>query len=149
MDDFRQLVRRVLGLGAAMCTIASVSFAAGPATVTVVADAARPTVHLKPADGERLMIPACRGVVWQRFDEDSGGYVPVSPRPCGVMAPGQMVPKKGKRFAVDGPVKDGDVVRAVIVVGVNCTTGRPFELAECETVVAVEASTTTVRGSGK
>ena len=148
MDDFRQLVRRVLGLGAAMCAIASVSYAAGPATVTVVPDAALPTVHLKPVDGASLMIPSCRGVVWQRFDEASGDYVPISSRPCGVMAPGQVVPKLGKKFVVDGPVKDGDVVRAVVVVGAKCTTGRPFELAECETVVAVEGSTMTVRGSG-
>ena len=148
MDDFRRLVQRILGAGAAMVISASVAVAAGPATVTVVADAAVPTVHLKPVEGESLMIPACRGVVWQRFDQDSGEYIPISSRPCGVMAPGRMVPTQGKKFAVDALVKDGDVVRAVIVVGAGCTTGRPFELAECASVVAVEGSTVTVRTPG-
>jgi hypothetical protein len=56
--------------------------------------------------------------------------------------------EKGRSFEVDVAVKDGDVVRAVVVVGNDCTVGLPFELAGCSTVVSVEGPTITVRGVG-
>ena len=136
------LAALVLGCGP------TTAFAAGPARVSIVADAGVPTVLVEPTGTETVMIPACRGVVWQRFDEKEGRYLPISKRSCGVMSPGQVVPKQGKTFAVDGPISDGDVVRAVVVTGLECTVGQPFALADCATVVVVEGSTMTVRGSG-
>lgn len=119
---------------------------APPATVSIVSDAGVPTVRIEPVGQKSLMIPACRGVVWQRFDQEQNRYAPVTKRPCGVMAPGIVVPAQGKTFAIDGKIKDGDVVRAVVVTGLECTVGQPFELADCATVAVVEGSTMTVRG---
>ncbi|HCH63577.1 MAG TPA: hypothetical protein DFR83_12295 [Deltaproteobacteria bacterium] len=136
------IVAMVLG------SIPTTAFAAGPAKVVLVTDAAVPTVRVEPLESKSLMIPACRGVVWQRFDEKEARYVPISKRSCGVMSPGQIVPAQGKSFAVDGPVSDGDVVRAVVVTGLECTVGKPFALADCTKVVVLEGSTMTVRGAG-
>jgi hypothetical protein len=124
------------------------AWAADPIEVLNVAEATIPTVRLTPKSGSGLMVPACRGVVWQRFDARTNDYVPISDRPCSSMSPGLPVTPDGRTFEVDAPVQDGDVVRAVVVVGSGCTTGKPFELASCKTVVAVEGSTITVRGSG-
>ncbi len=96
-----------------------------------------------------LTIPSCRGVVWERFDERTSEYNPITVRPCEEMSPGLPLTGKGRAFEVDAPVQDGDVVRAVVVVGAKCEAGLPFELARCSQVVAVEGPTITVRGAAE
>lgn len=104
-----------------------------------------PSVQVVPVAGRDVSIPACRGLVWQRFDAESNAYLPISLQPCDVMAPASALPKDGRRFTVDAGVVDGDVVRAVVVVGAKCTSGQVFSLANCSSVVAVEGPTITVR----
>ena len=141
---------RVRVLWASLVAAGAPMTAAGapPATVSIVPDAVVPTVRIEPIEQKSLMIPACRGVVWQRFDQEQNRYTPVTKRPCGVMSPGIVVAAQGKTFSIDGKVNDGDVVRAVVVTGLECTVGQPFELADCATVVVVEGSTMTVRKTG-
>ena len=124
------------------------ALAAAPAEVVSVADADVPTVVVRAAGGGSVAVPACRGVVWQRFDPGASAYTPISIRPCEAMAPAIVVTEEGRRFTVDAPVRDGDVVRAVVVVGSGCSAGQAFELAACASVVSVEGPTITVRGGG-
>lgn len=142
---YRTFRARVLWTSLLAGGVPATAAGAPPATVSLVADAAVPTVRIEPIEKKSVMIPACRGVVWQRFDQQENRYTPVTKRPCGVMSPGIVVPAQGKTFAIDGKVKDGDVVRAVVVTGLECTAGQPFELADCATVVVIEGSTMTVR----
>ena len=127
--------------------VPGLSLGAPPAEVQTVPDAEVPTVRVVSKGAAGLAIPACRGVVWQRFDARTSEYTPISTRPCGTMAPSLPLTDKGRSFEVDAPVRDGDVVRAVVVVGSGCATGVPFELAGCSAVVAVEGPTITVRGA--
>ena len=147
MQCLRAILRHLPRAVCCVPIMSGMAHAADPATVSVVANAKVPTVRVAAAGTGDVMVPACRGVVWQRFDEAAAGYVPVSTRPCTAMEPGQLVSPKGREFTIDGRVSDGDVVRAVVVVGVGCTTGQPFELADCDSVMVVEGTTTTVRGT--
>lgn len=123
----------------------AVAEAAGPVEIKPVQNTPLPAVRIVPAQKGDLSIPACRGVVWQRFDTTTESYVAISAEPCGAMAPASVLPKDGRKFTVDGDVADGDVVRAVVVVGTECSSGHVFSLAQCATMVAVEGPTITVR----
>jgi len=105
-----------------------------------------PTVRVRPAGKAEVMVPACRGVVWQRFDPVEQAYVAISVRPCGPTEIGTPLPAEGKTFTVDVSVSEGDVVRPVVVVGTGCQPELPFELARCKAVESVDGPTITVRG---
>ena len=104
-----------------------------PASVDIVA--VGPSVH----------IPMCRGVSWERFDEDRSVYVAVPADPCGGLSPARTLDKEATRFGLSAPVDTGDVVRAIVVVGHGCENGRPFPLAACERVETVVGPTMTVK----
>lgn len=113
-----------------------VEVAEGPQTAVRVA-----------ATGAPVLVPACRGVVWERFDAEANRYEPVSLSPCGPLAPGLTLDKEGTRFVLDAEVTAAQVVRAVVVFGMGCQMDRPFPLARCEQVRSVEGPTLTVRAS--
>lgn len=104
-----------------------------------------PAVIVRPAAGAKVSVPACRGVVWQRFDPDAAVYEPISTRACKASEPATTLTEEGKRYSVDAKVKPDDVVRAVVVVGEGCTPGRPFSIADCKRVQAIEGPQLTVR----
>ena len=149
-SPFRACLGCILAAGLAGGAVAE---AAGPVEIKPVQNAELPAVRIVPvAAGEEpqgemvdLSIPACRGVVWQRFDTKTEAYVAISVAPCDAMTPASVLPKEGRSFTVDADVADGDVVRAVVVVGSGCTSGQVFSLAQCATIVAVEGPTMTVR----
>jgi len=144
-------VQSLLGgtLLAGVVGIPTIGNAAPPVEVQSVTEAAVPTVKVVGKGSGTKLIPACRGVVWQRFDARTSDYTPISNQPCPAMAPALSLAADGQTFEVDAPVRDGDVVRAVVVVGTGCAAGKPFEMSDCATVVAVEGPTITVRGSKK
>ena len=138
------------GLGfvlAAVLAVGASAEAAAPVQIKTLKNTALPSVQVVPVDGGDLSIPACRGVVWQRFDAPTESYVPISLTACAAMSPASVLPEDGRRFTVDSDVADGDVVRAVVVVGTDCSSGQVFSLAQCATIVAVEGPTITVRRS--
>ena len=97
------------------------------------------------AVGPSVHIPVCRGVSWERFDEERSVYVAVPADPCGGLSPARTLDKEATRFGLSSAVKTGDVVRAVVVVGHGCLDGRPFPLAACERVETVVGPTMTVK----
>lgn len=120
--------------------------AAPPVVFEVVGDARAPAVMVKPAGNSTVSVPACRGVVWERFSAEDNRYVSVSTAACGPASDALPVTATGRRFDIDGKVKEGDVVRPVVVVGSGCAAERPFDLAGCRAVESVEGPTITVRG---
>ncbi len=122
------------------------ALAAPPVVVEAVSDARAPAVQVKPAGNSSVSIPACRGVVWQRFSAEENRYVAVTTDACGPAAPALVVTGEGRRFDIDGKVSEGDVVRPLLVVGTGCAAARPFDLAGCKGVESVEGPTITVRG---
>jgi hypothetical protein len=104
----------------------------------------QPAVRVKAAAGE-VAVPACRGVVWERFDAATDRYVPVPADPCGPLSNALFLDKEGIRFDLSLDVDSAQVVRAVVVVGTGCAKERPFPLGRCASVVAVEGPTLTVR----
>lgn len=119
--------------------------AAEPVTIEVL-DGTEAAVRVT-ATGAAVLVPACRGVVWERFDADANRYEPVSLSPCGPLAPGLTLDKQGTRFVLDAEVSTAQVIRAVVVVGLGCKMDRPFPLARCEEVSVVEGPTLTVRAA--
>jgi hypothetical protein len=138
-----------MGLVGAFVGFPMAAGAAPPVTIQAVPNTRVATVRVDPVGSKALTIPSCRGVVWERFDERTSEYTPITVLPCQEMSPGLLLTEKGRTFEVDAPVQDGDVVRAVVVVGAKCEAGLPFELARCSQVVAVEGPTITVRGAAK
>lgn len=119
--------------------------AAEPVTVEVL-DGPQTAVRVA-ATGDAVLVPSCRGVVWERFDAAADRYEPLASSPCGPLAPGLTLDKEGTRFALDAEVTAAQVVRAVVVVGQGCQMDRPFPLARCAQVSSVAGPTVTVRGS--
>jgi hypothetical protein len=125
----------------------SVSAAAEPVVsveLQPVAAGERP-VALVRATGEPVHLPACRGLTWQSFDEKSTEYEPIPEPACGPSQPAQRIDKDGTRFRLEADPGSAQAIRAVVVVGVGCTDGRPFPVAGCKAVSALESAPTTLR----
>ncbi|MEC7946429.1 MAG: hypothetical protein VX265_02610 [Myxococcota bacterium] len=120
-----------------------VVLAADPVAIAVV-DGPQPVVRVT-ATGEPVQVPACRGVVWERYDAGAGRYESVPLGPCGSLAPALTLDKEGTLFPLAGDVAPAQVVRAVVIVGQGCLPDKPFPLARCEQVTAVRGPTVTVR----
>ena len=119
--------------------------AAEPVVVEVIDDPA--VAVMVRATGGPVLVPACRGVVWERFDTASNRYEPMAAEPCGPLEPALSLDKEGTRFELSGDAPAAQVVRAIVVVGEGCEMGRPFPLAGCSRVSAVEGPTLTVRAA--
>ena len=127
----------------------SVASAAPPA-VTVelqpVGAGERPVAIVR-ATGGPVHLPSCRGLTWQAFDEKSTDYEPIPEPACGPSQPAQRIDKDGTQFRLEADPGSAQAVRAVVVVGVGCTEGRPFPLADCASVSVVESAPTTLRAA--
>lgn len=123
------------------------ALAAEPVSIEVE-EGPRVAVRVRAA-GAPVLVPACRGVVWERFDADANRYEPITTRPCGPLSPGLTLDKEGTRFELDLDVPTAQVVRAIVVFGEGCELGQPFPLARCRTVKAVDGPTLTVRASAE
>lgn len=144
--QFGQLPFFALFVGCFGAAIApQIAAAADPVSIEAVMSADFPSVLIRPTGKQAVSIPACRGVVWQRFDADANSYIPISNRACPSFTVGVVLPDEGRTFEVDAPIKEGEIVRAVVVTGVGCTPALPFPMASCKSVVAVEGPTITVR----
>jgi hypothetical protein len=107
------------------------------ASVTIVADGPG-AVRVQTAQGV-AHVPACRGVSWERFDPEKGGFEAVSGPACGPTAPALRIDENGMRFSFDGvlppaPASGVIVVRPVVVIGEKCRDSLPFELSQCAVV---------------
>lgn len=127
----------------ALVTLAA-AVSAAPLVTIVVSPGDQPAVVVK-ASGAAVSVPTCRGVVWERFDAEAGRYVAVNVTPCGPLADALILDKDGTRFELSFNVESAQVVRPVVVAGVGCREGRPFPLAGCTRVEAVEGPTMTIR----
>lgn len=103
-----------------------------PFTVRVDIDivAGVPSAVVSSADAG-LVLPACRGVVWQRFDPVTETFVALTDEPCGADGPGLPIGSSGLRAPLDPLPASGTVVRAVATWGVGCQPGLPVPVAGC------------------
>ena len=95
-----------------------------------------PSVMVKAIGVDAVALPACRGVVWERFEPDrgDGGEYEVLPmKPCGSMTPAIWVDAGGLEFVAPDELGlvPGDAVRVNVVAGLECAQGVPFEIANC------------------
>lgn len=92
-----------------------------------------------------VVLAACKGVSWERFDVDAGGYVALEGLPCAADGPALPLTEEGLRIPMDAAPVNGSVVRAVVVVGTGCSAGMPLPVAGCQRVEAVSSGNHTVR----
>jgi hypothetical protein len=122
------------------------AFAEAPVQVTASAEP-EPFVEVT-ASVLDVSLPACRGVVWERFDPDARVFLPISASPCAAMSPSTPVEAAALRFALDGDPQGSQVIRAVVVVGLGCRKNVPFELAGCKQVVSVKGPNINLKRQG-
>ena len=104
-----------------------------------------PVVQVRAVKGT-VFLPACRGVVWHRYDAGEDAWVVGTPAPCGAVSDAWVVEEEPRAFsAPDGLVK-GDVIRPVFTVGKGCQEGQPMALANCQSVHTQTGPNVTVRG---
>ena len=105
---------------------------AAPATVHLTADRP-PQVVIQAAEGLTVVVPACRGISWERFDTASGRFQAVAGAPCASGSGTRSVGPAGVTLTVPDPAPVG-VVRATVVVGVGCAPDLPLEVAGCSRI---------------
>lgn len=113
----------------------------GPSEITVTAPQAA------------LFVPACRGVSWVRFEPSTESFEPTPAPACGPLSPAIKVGPQGHVFTVDVPLPPvPDVgfhmLKPTITVGEKCEEERPFPVAGCVAVRAVEGPQVMVRDRG-
>jgi len=119
-----------------MCLFTLMSIAlAGTVVIEVEGSDA---VRVRAASGS-VHLPACRGVMWERFVSENEGFEAISGPTCGRAEPALKVGQDGHLFPFDGvlppPPETGlFVVRPVVVVGEKCRENQPFWLAGCAVV---------------
>jgi hypothetical protein len=111
---------------------------AGDNVVVVHFEGQAPIAEVKGA--ANVVVPACRGVEWQRFDAELARFVPVPGPGCGPMVPAIPVPAAGLKVPADVRLREGDNVRAVALIGVGCRPDQPLQLAKCARLEAVESA---------
>lgn len=92
-----------------------------------------------------IALPGCRAVGWEGLDDDVGGFAPLPGQACGPMTEALWLgdTEYVARFV---PAAGGfQVVRPVVVYGVGCRRGVPFELASCDQVLVVRGNNASVR----
>lgn len=110
-----------------------------PLSIEVV-EGAVPSIRIKATRGS-VLVPRCRGVLWQRFDATDQQFHAIPGAACAALAPALSVDEQGQEVKADVEFGDAQVVRAVVVVGTGCTEDRPFPLAACKVVTEVESTT--------
>jgi hypothetical protein len=113
--------------------------ASAPLAIEVV-EGAVPAIRIKATRGS-VLVPHCRGVLWQRFDATDQQFHAIPGAPCAPLASALSVDEQGQEVKAEVDFGDAQVVRAVVVVGTGCTVDRPFPLAACKVVTEVESTT--------
>ena len=127
----------------ALCLISPSAWAEPPAStpaeqspVSVVFFGDRgPSIRIHAREGA-VALPSCRGLVWERFNLDSGEFELLQQPPCGAMAPALWVDEQGLELTAPEELglSAGDRVRVTVVVGLGGTQGMPFEVSACERI---------------
>jgi hypothetical protein len=109
-------------------------------------------VHVRSTSGS-VHVPACRGVLWDRFNPSSGVFEPAQAPVCPGIKDAIRVDEKGRSFAIDValpvlPDVGFHIVRPVIVYGSECSDKAPFPLAGCGGVQVVRGPQMVVRNRG-
>lgn len=120
----------------------------GPAVFEALAGTGAAGVVLK-ASGEPVLLPDCRGVVWERFDADTRRYTPLPQAPCGPAKAAIRVDANGLPFPAPAAGAGFSVVRPTAVVGVGCKPDLPLELAGCARLVPVVGPNVSLQGENR
>ena len=120
---------------AALCGPSAVL--AGENSVTVRFEGQQAFAELKGV--ANAVVPACRGVEWQRFDAELARFVPVPAEGCGAMSAALPLPAAGLTVAATVRLREGDNVRAVAIFGVGCRPDQPLQRGKCAKLEAVES----------
>ena len=144
-------VKLVVLIGAAM--LSDLAFAQGndpdsPISVEVSREGGTAAIFLR-ATTEDVFLPACRGVVWEQFvqpeDGGEGHYVSITEEACGPSKPPIKVSKEGVRFTAPASTEaDAGVLRAVVVVGLECAPDRPMAVGGCTALHSEISSNITI-----
>jgi len=108
---------------------------------------------LARATGEAVHIPACRGVLWDRFNQETGEFELAQAPVCAGMKDAIRVDDKGRKFAVDAalpalPDVGFHILRPVVVYGTKCAEKAPFPLSKCGDIHVVRGPQMVVRNRG-
>jgi hypothetical protein len=116
---------------------------ASPVTI----EAESPGVVRVRASSAPVFVPACGGVGWERFDENTGKFVALPTPPCGPLKPAIVVGSDGLQATLSAtlPGAGMHVVRAVVVFSEKCTENKPFPLADCSELAHVFGPNQVVR----
>lgn len=95
--------------------------------------------------GTPLFTPACRGLVWEVLDAERGLFAPLTREPCAASANAKPLDETGIATRPPEPPFYPASLRAVALVGTNCTPDRPFSVAECGEVFTVTSSPVTLQ----
>ena len=109
-------------------------------------------VHLK-AVGGAVHVPACRGVTWDRFDDEKGEFVAVPGETCHGLANAIKIDSEGHSFMINVrlpplPEEGFHVVRPVVVYGMKCKDEAPFPLSACGDFGVVKGPQLVLRNRG-
>jgi hypothetical protein len=109
-------------------------------------------VHLKAA-ADVVHVPACRGVTWDRFDDEKGVFVAVPGETCHALADAIKIDSEGHSFVVNVrlpplPKEGFHVVRPVVVYGLKCKDETPFPLSACDDFGVVKGPQLILRNRG-
>jgi hypothetical protein len=109
-------------------------------------------VHLKAASGI-VHVPACRGVTWDRFDDEKGVFVAVPGETCHALSNAIKIDSDGHSFSVNVrlpplPETGFHMVRPVVVYGLKCKDEAPFPLASCGDFGVVKGPQFVLRNRG-
>jgi hypothetical protein len=114
-----------------------------PATLELL-QGSDPAVLLRSIDPTRTVsMPACRGLVWEVLDLERGLFAPLTPEPCPPSQVAQTVDDTGIASRPPQPPFYPASLRAVALVGVNCSPQRPFSIADCEETFTLTSSAVT------
>ena len=93
-----------------------------------------PSVTVLPIGEASIALPACRGIIWERFNPKTDEFDLLSTRPCEGLALSVPVGRQGESFPVPPElgIGSGERVRVTVVVGVDCQPDLPLELAQCQ-----------------
>lgn len=109
-------------------------------------------VHLKATSGT-VHVPACRGLTWDRFDDEKGVFVAVPGETCLALSNAIKIDSDGRSFAVNVrlpplPETGFHLVRPVVVYGLKCEEETPFPLASCGDFGVVKGPQMVLRSRG-
>lgn len=109
-------------------------------------------VHVR-STSDVVHVPACRGVLWDRFNPTSGEFEPTSAPVCSGIKDAIRIDIDGRKFHLDValptlPDVGFHVVRPAVVYGLKCAGKAPFPLSACRDINVVRGPQMIVRNRG-